>query len=394
MVLMPRVLMGTCARIVEPDHPGNDNRAKAVTGWVDGTTLGPVPWKSGWLSRLSRRAALVLALSPIAPPSAAEATSLTSSAQQELRITWDQTRPAGWIGISVNVLRSPDGDEAGRVALITAVDPRGPAAKAGVEAGKRIFALNGIEQIETYADLRSRLLLAVGDTVWLVVGDDRNRREFRLVAEQRPQTYMGEQALPAGESIDSLADAVYAMVVSAIRPFSVRDTSTTGRATDVVDNFLESMTTALASLSPSVSEFDSLRMLMASSSELLTSMVSPLTLSTTLTVTEADSEGVAFGPLTPYVLGRDRVAGAELSGIGPGLGSYFDVKYGVLVLAAPRGTPAWRVGLRVGDVITAVGDLPIRSVPALRLLLRRRAWEPTTFTVVRAGKTIEVTLSK
>ena len=371
--------------------------------------LRSLPGMRGWPAGLNRRGnrSLVLSMGLLVAASWVVLGTVTATplAAQERRLTLDRERPDGWIGISISVLRGPGGDEGYRGALITAVDPRGPAAKAGVEAGQRILVMNGIGR----PDRGFRLSLAVGDTVWLVVTDEGKRREFKLVADPRPNTedtrdrvftdLMEEAgALLARESIDSLADAVYMMMDSTVRSFSIRGTVASMTALDSVVAFLDSVVAGRASqYRPDSLSLDSLWTNLASSPEMLASALGSATrmFTTALAAAERDSVGTAlggFGPLTPYVLGRDRIAGAELADVNSSLGSYFGVEYGVLVLASPRGTPARRAGLRVGDVITAVGELPIRSVAALRLRIRGRAGMSAALMVIRKGELVELSL--
>jgi len=68
-------------------------------------------------------------------------------------------------------------------------------------------------------------------------------------------------------------------------------------------------------------------------------------------------------PGFPAVAG---VAGAQLVAITEGLGRAIGVRRGVLVTYAPVGTPAYRSGLRDGDVITRAGGQPVSTVADLR----------------------------
>jgi hypothetical protein len=105
---------------------------------------------------------------------------------------------------------------------------------------------------------------------------------------------------------------------------------------------------------------------------------------------ESDDEteprgGTAFGPLTPYALGQNLAAGAEVVDLKPELADYFQVGGGVLVVDVLPRTPAALAGIRPGDVITRVGDVNIRSLPELRLGLA---------TVVRRGETLQLLVQR
>jgi len=87
-----------------------------------------------------------------------------------------------------------------------------------------------------------------------------------------------------------------------------------------------------------------------------------------------------YRPLTPYFLGRNRVAGAEVVDLRPELAEYFKVDGGVLVVDVTPGTPAAMSGILPGDVITRIDQVGVRSVEDFR------------FGVSRAGETLPITL--
>jgi hypothetical protein len=87
-----------------------------------------------------------------------------------------------------------------------------------------------------------------------------------------------------------------------------------------------------------------------------------------------------YRPLTPYLLGSNRVAGAQVIDLQPELGAYFGVDAGVLVIDVSPGTPAAIAGLRPGDVVTRLDQVGVRTVEDLR------------FGVAQAGDTLPMTL--
>lgn len=100
-----------------------------------------------------------------------------------------------------------------------------------------------------------------------------------------------------------------------------------------------------------------------------------------------------FRPLTPYLVGRNRVAGAELVDVKPELASYFGVDGGVLIVDIVPGSPAARAGIRPGDVITRVDERTVRTVEALRLSIAAvRGDVPLAF--VREGEARTTTLPR
>ncbi len=100
-----------------------------------------------------------------------------------------------------------------------------------------------------------------------------------------------------------------------------------------------------------------------------------------------------FRPLTPYLLGRNRVAGAELVDLRPELAEYFKVEGGVLVVDVAPGTPAAIAGIVPGDVITRLDQVGVRSVEDLRFGVSR-AGETLPVSLIRQGVSIQVLLRR
>lgn len=100
-----------------------------------------------------------------------------------------------------------------------------------------------------------------------------------------------------------------------------------------------------------------------------------------------------FRPLTPYLLGRNLVAGAEVIDLEPELARYFEVSTGVLVTKVAPGTPAAIAGLVPGDVITRMDQVGVRSVEDLRYGVSV-AGDTLPLTLIRAGESRQVLLRK
>lgn len=100
-----------------------------------------------------------------------------------------------------------------------------------------------------------------------------------------------------------------------------------------------------------------------------------------------------FRPLTPYLLGRNRVAGAEVIDLEPRLARYFDVDGGVLVTRVAEGTPADIAGLVPGDVITRIDQVTVRAVEDLRFAVSA-AGDTVPLTLIREGQSRQILLRK
>lgn len=100
-----------------------------------------------------------------------------------------------------------------------------------------------------------------------------------------------------------------------------------------------------------------------------------------------------FRPLTPYVLGSNMVAGAQVVDLRPELAQYFGVESGVLIVDIAPGTPAAMAGMVPGDVITRIDQVGVGSVEELRFGISRSA-ESVPVSLVRQGATREVLLRR
>ena len=100
-----------------------------------------------------------------------------------------------------------------------------------------------------------------------------------------------------------------------------------------------------------------------------------------------------FRPLTPYLLGSNRVAGAEVIEVQPELGTYFGVERGLLVVDVSPGTPAAIAGLRPGDVVTRLDQVGVRTVEELRFGVSQ-AGDTLPVTIVRQGSSLQVLLRR
>lgn len=104
-------------------------------------------------------------------------------------------------------------------------------------------------------------------------------------------------------------------------------------------------------------------------------------------------EHTAFRLFTPYLLGRDRVAGARLLDLTPDVAQQFGVSRAILVLDVAVGTPASLAGIVPGDVITRIGQSPARSVSDLRSSVSL-AKDDLRISLIRLGTPIEVSIKR
>jgi serine protease Do len=97
---------------------------------------------------------------------------------------------------------------------------------------------------------------------------------------------------------------------------------------------------------------------------------------------------------SPLVAGTSRL-GAAVQDVSGQLGEYFGTPSGVLVTSVDEGSPAKAAGLRAGDVITRINDLPVATATDLRRRVTGATGE-VTLTLMRDRKeqTLKVNLGE
>jgi membrane-associated protease RseP (regulator of RpoE activity) len=108
-------------------------------------------------------------------------------------------------------------------------------------------------------------------------------------------------------------------------------------------------------------------------------------------VPDAAGAATLIRPLAPFLAGMNLVAGAEVRSLTAELAPFFGVEDGVLVTNVAEDTPAGGAGLRSGDVIVAVNEVPVDSVEELRQVLSRLRSE-VRLGVIRKGQSIAIRL--
>jgi membrane-associated protease RseP (regulator of RpoE activity) len=109
----------------------------------------------------------------------------------------------------------------------------------------------------------------------------------------------------------------------------------------------------------------------------------------------APTPATVVRPMTPYIAGRDRVAGARVTPLNPGLAEYFGTARGVLVVEVASGTPAEQGGLRPGDVLLRVGASDVDDLEALRRAVAAAPGDqPVPVALLRKGVRLHVLLPR
>jgi serine protease Do len=112
------------------------------------------------------------------------------------------------------------------------------------------------------------------------------------------------------------------------------------------------------------------------------------------------SRTAATPPIVYSLLANNAVAGAQVTPLNDDLADLVGVRRGVFVVCVNPNTPADRMGLRGGDVITAVGDSVVADIAQLRRAIQgeqrrarsERTERATRFQVVRKHRSQKLTL--
>jgi S1-C subfamily serine protease len=286
--------------------------------------------------------------------------------QQRVRAV--EAAPAqGWLGLVLNYTRTGSGRRTEEHAVITAVHPGSPAARAGLQVGDSLVRFNGRTDVE--AQVRA-LRLQPGDTVRVRVRRQGQRdRDVVLAADRRPTTVAFRPG-PGGR-------------------FEVRRPGVVIIDGDTVRIPLDSLALEAAdlqrrirvliadSLGPRLREFEEVRMPQLREQ-----------------LRRADSAWVhAFPDGLVFEVGRRAVAGAEFSELSPELADYFEgAREGLLVLRVAAESPAARAGLQPGDVVVRANGDPVRTTADLRRSVARAGRDEVRLGVVRRGRPLELRL--
>lgn len=345
----------------------------------------------------------------------------------------------GWLGISVTVIGEA-GEPTDQI-IVDDVWDGSPALAGGIRSGDRIVRVNGAPVTgDRFRSLTRRL--EPGDPMTLGLLRDGREVEITLVAAQRP-----DRAVLAPQQLQAELDAVRGRLTQILEGSQVMVTSSGGTETAtvhlvapniVVDRMDgDSITTRVVLAGDSLVSTVRVRATGADSAisyafEVArprpgdavpfsvwvrgpdsTAVVGAETLKRIAAEAtrrrEAQERGRLVGirspdavpdvaeaatpirPLAPFLAGMNWVAGAEVRSLGADLAPFFGVEDGVLVTNVAEDTPAGGAGLRSGDVIVAVNEVPVGSVEELRQVLSRLRSE-VRLGLIRKGESIAIRL--
>lgn len=215
--------------------------------------------------------------------------------------------------------------------LIVTVDPQSPAEKAGIMAGDILVAYNGVDVVNREFNLTT--LLKPDSKVTVTVRRDGESKDYQLVVAKTPRRITERRAFEA-----------VTPAVAGEMPDDPRRVAPTRRG-----------------------------------------------------FAFPSGRGVAstLVPGSILMITSNGVLGASVSTVNNELARALNLRAGVLVNDVPEDSPAFRAGLRIGDVITAVGDQPVISLLELRQRVAALAREQAIALQVtsRNQKTRTVTVS-
>jgi S1-C subfamily serine protease len=232
----------------------------------------------------------------------------------------------GWIGINAGgVPRSeeihPDGQYLTYFAYptIVTVDGQSPAQRAGIMPGDMLVAYNGMDVVGRRLNLSQ--LLVPEKKLAVTVRRDGETKEFAVTVAKAPDRVDRRRRDFDGE-MPGLPPDPDAILESEIRHALPARTGRLGRGSLVA-------TTGIA--------------------------------------TDLGNQ--------MFVISPNGVLGASVSTVGPELARKLKLETGVLVTDVPEETPAWKSGLRTGDVIVNASGQPVMSLNQLRVMILMRAAE-------------------
>jgi hypothetical protein len=400
----------------------------AGRGAVPGTGVAPGTrmargMGTGAAHRLARGAALaglgaLCLIAGVQPAPALAQQARTPAAEAAARAS-----ARGWLGLSLRELATAPGAPGalnGVRLLVTDLYAGGPADLGGLRPGDLLVRINGAPaELPRFQSLASRL--EPGDPLAFTVLRDGRIVELSLEAGQAPQreefvrqmvqVQLDSARMAFAPRLDSLRGILRSLELQATAWTSAPRVEVAGVDGDSLRTLvvLTGADGSLVRVDDGRGVYHTLQLRAGTSSDTLrTGMLDPITVrvrggaADSVAISgrlaredalRAANDDVARRPLTAYLSGANRVAGAELRPVDEALGAYFGVMRGVLVLDVSPGTPAHRIGLAPGDVIVQVQGREVGGIEAFRTLLARSPG-PVLLRLVRRGRTLDLTLPR
>ena len=260
--------------------------------------------------------------------------------------------PSGWLGFLTQGPSQQIDDGSGQHVVylayptIISVDPNSPAERAGILPGDVLVAYNGQDVVN---------------------------RDFNLTELLRPETRVTITVRRGGETKDFAAKVARGSERIARRRQELESAMTLGAL-------------RIERLAPGTPDRPMPPELPRA--ERPVEAVAPTTRRSVFTSSDANPGARMI------VMSMNGMFGASLSAVSAELAKALRLKTGVLVTDAPEETPAWRAGLRAGDVIVRVDDEPVFTVNEFRdRVLTRLQQRAVALQVVRNEKPRTVTLT-
>jgi hypothetical protein len=337
----------------------------------------------------------------------------------------------GWLGFSWNPAAVRVNNENRPGAVIEEVVANSPAARAGLEQGDTVIAINGLRVTERFMATLAETL-EPGDEVRVRVRSGSRDREITLTADTRPENYpfepraysfnyeitpdslrrrmqiyldtlrgsLGTLELPRMRVERRPGGEVYLYQGDSLMVRLNQDSTWRGMRggggvwvlpRDSMRIFGDSMLfRALPRMRGQLFELDStIRMRMD------TLRLRGFERGRIYGFSGDSVWQFETGPNSRFgitMFGTRAIGGAELTELNPGLGEYFGTDSGVLVVRVPDGSPADRAGLEAGDVILSINGRDIESMADLRNAITRAPRDPIRMEILRrkARQTIEL----
>jgi len=256
----------------------------------------------------------------------------------------DEVQLKGWIGMSAGFApREQRIDSTGFFVsyygypLIVSVEPNSPAQRAGIAPGDVLMAYDGQDVVRTRLNMAE--LLVPDRKLAVTVKRDGAPMEFSMVVAKTPDRIMLRRAEPE----------VFMFPLPAPAHGSAEARSASEARRIIVENGLR-------------------------------------------------NDGIAYGAggmgtFNRFIFSGNAIFGAALMTVNGELAKATRLEKGVLVQECPDGTPAFRAGMRTGDVIVSVSGQTVNTVNEVMTMVRRHLVDKAaTFKVLRDRKPVTLTV--